>query len=270
MAETVVRASSLSMYPDCPRRWAAKQIPREVEAAGFRLRGLPTSIGAAVGTGMHTVIGFELSAKLATGSLPNATEAEQRGLEDLGKQIEDGAIWDDVTPTVNEAQIQVVRQARTYRANIGRRLEPIAVERRLEASHPSGLVISGRTDLVVAMPATLIDQKSGKRRAANFAQYGTYTRLLRSHGKPVAAAEEHYILRVPVRRDQPPPQIIPYDIAACEAATEAAVSDIAARLADWRSTGNPGAWLANPSSVLCMEKFCPAHGTKWCAYGRKQ
>lgn len=269
--ETVVRASSLPQYPDCPRRWAARHLRREIEPLGFRLREITPHIGAATGSATHEAMGFMLDSKMRTGELGNATEAEQRALERLKKEIEPGATWDDTTPDMNTGQKQVLRQQRAYRLHVASKIEPIAVERRLNARHAAtGITVSGQQDTVVAKPDTLRDLKTGTRRGANHAQYGSYSRLLRSHGRPVQRIVEDYVKRAPLAHEQPAPVEIHYDMRACEAATEAVLRRVSVDMDAFRQSGSPEAFLANPSSTLCSPKFCPAFGSDWCAYGRER
>lgn len=269
--EIVARASSLPQYADCPRRWAARHLRREIAPLGFALREIPTHIGAATGSATHVAGAFILEVKMRTGELGNQAEAEQRALERLALDIEPGAAWDDTTADLNAAQRQVVRQAKTYRLHVAAKVEPVAVERRLQARHPAtGIVVSGQQDVVVAKPDTLRDLKTGTRRAAHYAQYGTYSRLLRSHGRPIQRIVEDYVKRVRKDAEQPLPLEIQYDVSTCEAATEGTLRRIARDVDEFRRTGSPEAFLGNPSSMLCSARFCPAHSTKWCALGRER
>jgi len=267
--ETVVRASSLSQYPDCARRWAARTIRGEIKAMGFELRDTSKHIGAATGSATHVSCAFALEAKMATGELGNLTEAEQRGIAALDEEVARGVMWDDTTPDLATGQRQVARQFRAYRLHVAAKVEPVAIEKRLRADHPRyGLILSGQSDLIVVRPNTLRDTKTGTRKGANFGQYGTYTRLGRSHGYQIDSIIEDFIPRVGLTTEQPPPQEIPYDIKVCENQTERTLAAIAHDLTLFRRTGSPEAFMANPASYLCGSKWCPAWGTKFCACGR--
>ena len=267
MTALVIRASSLPQFPDCGRRWAARNLRDEIEAAGYKLRTLPPSIGAAIGTGTHAAAAHELTHKMEHGDLGNPDHAEQRGIQALEEELEGGAVWDEISPNKAFAQRQVVKQARSYRAGVSERVKPVAVERRLKATF-RGLTISGQQDLVVAEPDTLRDLKTGRIQRSNGAQYGTYTRLLRAHGKPVTKIIEDFVMRVGIAKEQPPPVEIEYDVAASERQTETILKRIEADVAAWRGASDPESFLANPSSFLCGDKWCPAWGTAFCTAHR--
>lgn len=272
--EITVRASSLSGYFDCQRRWAARQLSPLLRDIGYSVRAIRPSIGAAVGSGAHSSVAHDLQHKLEKGELANWSEVEQIGVAELQSRIqEEGVDWDDVTPSLSDAQRTVARLARSYRLHTAPNLKPFAVERRIKAKHPTGLILSGQQDVVIQDAGGrhgLRDLKTGKRRAANWAQYGAYSRLLRSHKMPVETVTEDYLARVPLDKEQPPPVPHDYDLAACEQATESVMTSVADRLKAFHATGDIGVWPANPSSSLCSERFCPAWGTTTCPFGRKR
>lgn len=271
--ETIIRASSLSGYPDCPRRWAARHMKPALDMQGYRTNVLPTSIGAAVGSATHSTITHDLEARMNTGAPSNWTEAQDVGEAELLARIQnEGAFWDDVTPDLSDAKKTVRRLARIYRDVVAPTVKAVAVERRLLARHSTGLILSGQQDVVVDDEQSLLglrDIKTGKRRGANFGQYGCYSRLLRSHGQPVTSIHEDYLARVKLDQDQPAPVTIPYDIRICERQMESTVARIAKDISAFRATGDPETFTANPSSALCSAKFCQAWGTTWCKLGRK-
>ena len=65
---TIVRASSLGGYQDCPRRSASRMFRKEIVAAGYELRETTNGIGAAVGTSVHKGGKVMLDEKAKTGS----------------------------------------------------------------------------------------------------------------------------------------------------------------------------------------------------------
>lgn len=238
-------------------------------SAGYTLRTIPNSIGAAVGSGTHAVMAFDLEHVMNTGDLPNWGEAEDRGVEELKSRIEDeGVYWDDVTPNLSSAQKQVARLGKTYRYEVADAVVPVAVEKRRKLRH-NDLILSGQTDLVVTAPDALRDLKTGKARAGNYAQYGCYSLLLRTHGLPIAVIIEDYLQRVPLDHEQPPVQQNRYDVQDCEILALHVLARIREDIDRFRqSGGEANIVLANPNSYLCGEKFCPAHGTNFCAYGK--
>lgn len=264
-----LRPSSFTSYADCGRRWAAAHLGGEIADAGYTLRQLRTNIGAVTGTSTHAGSTWALAVKMETGELGNMAEAVERGMASLREELADGASWDQVTPDLNTAQRQVDRQTRSFLHNIGRHLDPIMVESRLEAVRPSGAEVSGQVDIVVDAQVRLNDIKTGKQRRNNAVQYGTYARLLRAHGVPVQGIQEHYVPRVPLKQDQPPPVTVSYDLGAAEAGSELIMRRIERDVADWAERRSPDAFLPNPASVLCTERFCPAYGTAWCSSWKK-
>lgn len=268
MTETRIRASYTSSYPDCTRRGAARMFENEIKAQGYELRRLPPNIGAVTGTATHAAVYWALAEKITTGELGNETESEQRALESLRLGTAEGVMWDAVTTTMSTAQRQVLRQAKTYRQNIAVRMTPVLVETRIEATVGNGIIVSGQIDAYGDMdgqPDTLLgDLKTGKMLRWNAPQYGTYTRLLRTDGRAPKRIEEHFVPRVPLDQEQPRPEIIPYDIGTAERASAAIIKRIGADLAEFRQTGNPDTFIANPMSMLCSDKFCSAWGTAWC------
>lgn len=263
VTDAIVRASYTSSYPDCPKRGAGRIFENEIKALGYELRRLPPNIGAVTGTATHAAVTFALAEKIKTGALGNQTESEQRGIESLAKETAEGVMWDDVTTTMNTAQRQVIRQARSYRVYVAEHVQPVLVEARIEAPTGDGIIISGQIDLYDSTE-TLRDLKTGKQSRWNAPQYGTYSRLLRTDDKPVKRIIEDYLPRVRLDQDQPRPVEIAYDVGQAERASAAVIKRIGADLAEFRTTGNPDAFLPNPLSVLCSDKFCSAFGTAWC------
>lgn len=266
MTDTVIRASSTSGYVDCGLRTAARIIPDEFEAMGFKLRTLPQNIGAVIGTATHVAIYSPLKIKADTGTLGDEREAQERGLESLAENTAAGVMWDELTATLNAAQKQVIRLSHIYRVNISEKLMPVLVEERMESRTDSGLIVSGQIDVYADGETLLGDAKTGKMQRWNAPQYGTYSRLLRTQGWPVEKIEEHYVPRVRLDQEQPPPKIVSIDVGVAERASASIIKRIERDLAAFRETGNPDAFIANPMSMLCGDRFCPAHSTALCRY----
>ncbi len=264
-AETLIHCSSTPQFPDCERRWAARNIAAEIKAAGYELHETLRHIGAAIGSATHAGIAFIMRDRIKTGTWHPKPDASDCSLEVFVEEVASGPIlWDDVTSDALTAEKQILRQVRTYNQFAMGRFIPAMVESRKAANHPSGLVATGKTDITVAQPAKLIDCKTGRHQRANGAQYGGYSRILRAHDNPVDALEEHYLPRLPLSKEQPEPIIINLDLKVAERAFDRIMQRIADCLNDWRKTKDPGAFIANPQSMLCNEKFCPAWDTEWC------
>jgi hypothetical protein len=257
-----IRASSLSGYADCPRRTAANIFKGEIEEAGYILLSPPLSIGAAVGTAMHAGAAYSMTEKKNTGHIGNNTEAEQIALEVLDLTVEQGITWDKEAENINSAQKQTLSLLKACREHVVPHITPVEVEVRLEAKVSEEFILSGQVD--INEEYGLVDWKSGKKRRANGPQYGAYSLLARSHGKENKKATEVYIQRVREGKEQPLPKYHIYDVAVAENSAISVLKHIEKDLAAFRESGNAREFLANPSSMLCSEKFCPAWGTGFC------
>lgn len=262
----LIRASYTSMWPDCKRRQAAKMFKIEVIEAGYKLRELPPSIGAPVGTATHAAAAFAMQEKLERGTLPADAVAEEAGLEELDNRIGvDGVQWDATTPDRNTAQKQVRRQYKVYRIHLAEKLMPIEVERRITITTANGNDLSGQIDLTTE---GLRDLKTGTTKRANHAQYGTYSILRRQEGGRVDYLSEDFIQRVRLDKEQPKPIEVAYDRDLCERIAALTIKDIEATYKSFKESGDAMAFSANPNSMLCMDRFCPAWGTDFCREGR--
>lgn len=269
---TKVRASSLSGYPDCPRRSAARLFRSEIEAAGFQLRETPRGIGATVGTAVHAGAALTLKERLAHGSLASLSAMTDCAVESYREQAAEGVLFDRQTADGNVAEKQVVRLAATYQQQVAPAIEPVMVEERLEAETPFGLVLTGHGDVLAREDGRLRDLKTGKRRGNHRAQLGAYSMLMRSHGLNVETCSEDFLQRVPLTKPQPDAVRIDHDLPGAETAALNVLRHIADDLRIFREgdpdrgvlPGDPWAFAANPSSMLCSAKFCTAFGSSFC------
>lgn len=263
-AETpiIVRASSLSGYPDCPRRAACKSWPHLIEAQGYTLNRLPAGIGAAVGTATHAGASYTLVEKMERGGLGNATEAEQRALQALDDEIREGVAWDATTVDLNTAQLQSIRQVKAYRAFVAPTVEPVQVEVRLEAEIAPGWVLSGQPD--VREQGRIRDTKTGTRPAYHGAQVGAYALLVKTVEAEVQDIAIDFIQRVSVKKPQPDPERESYEPRAAERLAWNVIQRMRGDVEAFVQSGDIAAFLPNSMSVLCGPKWCPAHGTDAC------
>ena len=264
----VVRASITSGYTDCPRR-AATQILAGQIAGPFGLAPSRAHVGALAGTAVHAANNAALAEKVKTGALAPADACDDAAVEALhtGLREAEAVTFDDDSPSMHAAEATVLRQVAMYRSAVAERIDPEAVEMRVEAETPErDIAISGQPD-VLCRDGTLRDTKTGRRRV-NAAQYGTYSRLLRSNGRPVLAIVEDHLERVHPSRPQPPLEQIPVDLDTAEAMSAAALARIIADLRAWSRLGTPEVFPANPLSNLCSPKFCRAWGSRWCSAWR--
>jgi hypothetical protein len=281
---TVIRCSSLSGYPDCPRRGAARLFRHEIEDAGFTLRQTPRGIAAAIGTAVHTGAEIPLLEKATTGRLPPESVALDAATWTLGSQFRDGEeITFDGTRGVTHNRVQAERQVigmtRAYFRTVAPALNPIHVEERLEAEIAPGVILSGQPDQICREPHKIRDLKTGRKPSGTHApQVGGYSLLARSNGLDIESAAVDFIQRVPIHKPQPDPVTEQVTVAQAETAASAIIKHMIGDLDTFRHgdperrilPGDPWAFPANPASMLCSPKFCPAHGTEFCHEGRKE
>lgn len=236
--------------------------PITIKDAGYTLRYIAPSVGASVGTATHAAVALAMTEKMNTGTLPPDNVAEDAGVQELTKRIQaEGVQWDGTTPNINTGQKQVRRQYRIYRLTLAETLQPIAVERRITIPTRKGNVLSGQIDLT---DEGIRDLKTGTVSRSNMAQYGGYSMLRRSEGGTVSRIIEDFVQRVPIDEAQPAPVEIAYDVSLAERVAAQVVSDIEEKYQRFLDTGDNMVFMANPSSVLCSEKFCCAYNTTFC------
>lgn len=256
----------LPAYFDCARRAAAKQFRKEIEAAGFDLRQTAPSVGAALGTSVHAAGEYLLREKMQNYTLGDVSRAVEIAVERFREETEPGAEWDDTTPNPNVAHFQMRRlvQALAERAE---RIMPKAVELELRADAGDGFELTGHVDVLTA-DDHLRDWKTGKLHRPYQSQLGAYSLLAKSNGHAVSAASIDWIERAPKTKPQPPCQSESYPLDTCERAAFATIQRIKRDVVAFRSSGDPWSFPANPMTMLCEARFCPAHGTRFCDMGR--
>lgn len=276
----IIRVSSLAGYPDCGRRSAARMFRREITAAGFRLRYLTRGIGAAIGTAVHKSAAVSLDEKARSGRLPPASVATDAAAETLKDQIGTGEVTFDgpqgVTHNAREATAQTITMSLAYHRVVAPLVHPIIIEERLEAEVEPGIILSGQPDVIAREPHAVRDLKSGTRRSgSNAPQLGGYSLLARSHNLDIASAAIDFVQRVRTNKPQPEPVTSTVAVEPAETAASNILRTIARDLDTFRNgdperrirPGDPWAFMANPSSILCSERYCPAYGTTFCHEG---
>jgi PD-(D/E)XK nuclease superfamily len=275
---TVIRPSSLSMYADCPRRGAARLFWREVAAAGFQLRQTVRGIGAIVGTAVHAAAEIVYTEKAKNGAAPPEHAAIDLTITSLEKGIATAPVeYDNATHNRADALAQAVRMTRSYFRTIVPQVEPILVEERLEAEVAPGVVLSGQPDIVAREPNGVRDLKTGQRLGSHAPQIGAYALLARSHGVEIDEAAIDWLPRVKPDKPQPSPITHKVRLTQAETAASSIIKHMAEDLRTFREgdparrilPGDEWSFLANPSSVLCSRRWCPAHSTNFCAEGRE-
>lgn len=260
----IIRPSALSSYSDCPRRTAARLFRPLIENAGFKLRRCERNIASAIGTATHAATASYLKQKIILDEMPASAvkDACDIGVDALGNEIEHGAVWDKLSPSLNTAQKQVLRQAKTYIYHVGHVLQPVLVEERMEAK-VGPFTLSGQPDV---MTDAVHDTKTGVKPRNNAAQLGAYSLLMRSHGHAVNGTIEDFVQRVPLTKDQPIPVRVEYDHALAENTAKLVIHRIIADHDAFVASGDPEKILANSNSMLCSPKYCDAAHTNFCKH----
>lgn len=267
---TVIRASMLPSYPDCPRRAAAGQYRREIAAAGFTLRALEPTVGAAIGTAVHAATAHLLRRK-RDGQPLILGEAWEQAIAGFREEIAGGAIWDDTTPDARTAVAQIERLTKAYALEVLLQVEPLLIEEELKADAGDGFQLSGHVDLFTA-DDEVRDTKTGAEPRAYHSQLGGYSLLLRSNGHQPRRLMVDFVKRSRIAKPQASVVTSEYDRADSECAAMGTITAIKRDVTRFRDSGSadPWAFLANPGSMMCGDKYCEAWGTDWCRVGRKK
>ncbi len=271
---TIIRPSALATWNDCARRAAASLFHDELVSAGYTLRKLEPTIGAAVGTAVHSAAAHTMRARADTGHPATVEQATDAGIEAYREEVADGITFDETTDNHNTAQKQIGNMTKAWHGAFARQLAPVLIEHRMQADLGDGFTISGQPDVLAKDErVTLRDLKTGKRFSEYSAQLGAYSMLARAHGWNYEKLVVDFVQRQPLTYTSHVvvPKSVEYDIRHSEQTAHEAIADIKrshkrfqARLSG-HSPGPPfQAFRANPLSMMCNPKFCPAYNTNFC------
>jgi hypothetical protein len=276
--QTVVRASSLSTFGDCARRWAANQLWGEITAAGYQLRDDVRSIALVIGTAVHNGAQISLEEKARSGALPAVGVTTDAARDSLVEGIKLGVDYAKDAPNRDAAVFQAVRMAASYHRVIAPTIEPVIVEQRLEGMIPwtrNKITISGQADVVAREPGSVNDLKTGARAGYHAPQIGRYSILARTYNFDITRARIDFVPRVGLTKEQPDPTAQRHSVAHVETIAINVLRHVDVSLSTWRegdperglSPGDPAAFMSNPRSQLCNPKYCRAHSCGprgWC------
>lgn len=274
MSEIRIRASSLPTFESCSRLWAARHASALGIATGWGLEPRKQHIGAVVGTAVHRGAEHLMSEFGRTGEVGGdelVKAGREAALDSFSAALPAGISYDSGGPTFGpgDATDAISKMVPAYHASIDPDLPPILVEAGLSMTVGDDLVVTGHTDLML-VDAVPDDLKTGRHRPRAWSQYGAYFLLLRANAARLGIARiansfrQRYLPRVARGKPQPAPDIMLLPQGPLEHQALATARQIRRSVEEFRRTGDPDAFLANPNTWLCGEKFCPAYGSRWC------
>jgi len=267
MQNKTIRASSLSDFADCPRRMITRQYP-DIISQVVAPRETPENIAAITGTAVHKAAETMLNDKRDTGSI-SISRSIDAGVSELNRQLADAAgntAFDDTTRDQSTAEKQVKKMAGVYEP-LARDIETEYTELHLTARLPGGWKSSGHIDVYGhGVPR---DTKTGKMKSVHIFQAGNYLLLLKANKYTISDKTWiDFIRRVPVSKAQPPIESSFYNSDVAMKAAEIVIRRVMWTIEDFEKNGNIENIPANPMSMMCSDRYCPAHSTELCKYGK--
>jgi hypothetical protein len=266
-----IRVSMLPSYADCPRRAAAKQWRRLIVDKGFDLRELEKPIGTAVGDGGHEIARLLCIAK-RDGIAVMDYDVIDAGIEKFRDSSANGILFDETTSNKNDAEKQVQMLGRSFCAQVLPNVMPEIVECHdgsgqevtRSARFEDRITITMHPDLETR-DNTIEDWKFGKLFPYTVPQLGGYSLGRHSNGspRPVGLTMWH-LPRTSLKKAFPGASPHKYDVALCEKAAFATISRACADVTKFQESGEPWCFPANPLSMMCSDKYCPAWGSNFC------
>ena len=261
-----IRCSMLPAYGDCARRTVGRQYPKLLVEHGFELRKTLPSVGAAIGTAVHAAAAAMLRVKRDG---PPNPEDQLDPLASFREEIANGVEWDATTPRLATAEKQIASLIRAYLLRL-KDVEPVLIEQDFKATVPNcdGWELTGRLDLYTA-DKVIDDLKTGALPRPYIYQLGGYALLMDANGYEVRGVGTTFVKRVGITKPQPEPVPAPYDLDTALKCAWAAIQEIRRDVEAFAETGNPYTLRANPMSMMCSQKYCPAWGTAFCTVHQK-
>lgn len=278
MKQIRIRGSSLDTYPLCPRKFAAEWLlsAEPDMARDYGMRRPKQHIGAVVGTSVHTGVAFLMSELKSTGSHGGARRvkhAQAAGAAKLAELAQEPIMSDSTTKNATLGVKACGKIIERYHADVRPDSEPTIVEQGLSMivivpGWPH-VEVTGTLDRYHILGGMLRDCKTGRTRPTAIGQQGSYSLNLRSNGFDVESVGLDYGKRVGEYQPQPPIEHMPIDRAQAERHAHHITQQAAGGLYRMIKTGDPECLIAAPAmNMLCSAKYCPAHGTEFCALGK--
>lgn len=268
--EIEIRASQLSNCFDCPRRAATRIIPGLIEEKGFKTNKILSGASSFVGSAGHKCNDFVLKEKQKTGELGSLKRGVDYAISEFEEGIKEGVEWDEVNPDKNQAERKIIEVSRVYYDKVAPYISPASengLEMTLRVEIQEGYVLKGTLDVYDGNEGRLRvrDTKFGSQKPLAGPQLGAYNLLLKMNGYQVNSSP--LIDWIPQKK--PEYSIIPYRVAKIELHSKFVINRIISDIEKFKKTGNPWAFMPNPCSSLCSERFCPAYGADFCEVSKK-
>jgi hypothetical protein len=265
MKKINIRCSMLPGYSDCPRRGAAKQFSDIITDAGFKLRDLPCSVGASLGTGCHVGSIMMADSVIDNGIAWSLSDAIEASIDKFRKLTESGVMWDNSTRQHGDAEKQIKILVNSFAKETLPIVKPVRTEYSRCAYIPD-VEITGHTD--IESDIGIDDLKFGSANRVYIEQLGAYSLVRKSEDKkPVKQLRIFHMPRVPIRKPYPGMAVYEYDVNEAEKSAWYTINMIKAQVKKFIETGNPWCFPANHMSMMCSDKYCPAWGTDFCKMG---
>ncbi|RTL42729.1 MAG: hypothetical protein EKK48_12145 [Candidatus Melainabacteria bacterium] len=265
----LIHPSSLSNYQDCGRRTAVQifREPIETVVGKERIRKTFPTIGSVVGNAVHAGVAFMLD-RVRCGLDADLPAAVALGWAKYAADSFDGVQTDQTTRDTIQARIQIEKMINVFAHQIVPYDKFANIEEEMIV-HVDGIFYvvgkpDGRTEYGV-----IHDHKTGVKLSSYWAQIGGYSVLYASHDIEVSAAQVNFCKRVKYDKPQPDIEIIPYNLTAAEDAYFDTVERVMRDYEAFSRTNSIAAFPANPASFMCSKKYCEAHSTPLCPYGKQ-
>lgn len=253
----MLRPSSLSDYPDCPKRSIASTQPKLIQDAGFQLVKSTPGIASVIGISSHAVMDSTLKAKIRTGELGSLKQGLDYAMSVYEEETKEGVVWDAHASTDDQARFQITEIAYHYHTHVSPTLNPIHVEQELRGTIGEHEMV-GHVDVIE--PTRCRDKKTGIHKPISKPQMGAYSWLMKINGYDVT--ENPIIDWVPRKKSKY--TMIEYDLNESVNSAKNIIDRMIRDIDEFEQTGDPSVFMANPHSSMCLEKLCPAYGTDFC------
>lgn len=264
-----IRSSMLPSYADCCLRSASKQFKRLILDAGYTLRELPKTVGIPVGNGVHAAVKMHVEKYIETGVWGNVSESIDIAIDKYKSDSGDGIMFDATTVSGNEAEKQIITAVKSFVFEVTPHIKPIETEKQYNSIVDNEFSFTGSPDLIDESEF-IDDIKGGAKCRPYHSQLGGYGLLRKTNGYAAPKGMRLWHLpRVSTKKTYPGAQKIEYDVSQCVLSASYTIKLIQSHVRNFIKTGSTWAFPANPMSMLCSDKFCPAWGTDVCKYFRK-